>query len=192
MQPSRLVAAVKFLSCQVFSPLSYQVSDKPTRLQPLPCESYRWGGCSMSLILSPSDAQSCSGPWLGPGAFLYFAFILPQMCPQTWCHKFLGFSHKFLGFSHLCVVLLLSQPILRACRSPSSSSIPLPHSPKPFSGFGEQTRPQVSPGSWEGGCVLCASQTLVSHWLFSKINPLNKKYYQQEHNQISERRSLEE
>lgn len=187
MQPSRLVAAVKFLSCRLFSPLSYQVSDKPTRLQPLPCESYRWGGCSMSLILSPSDAQSCCGPWLGPETFLYFAFILPQMCPQTWCHK-------FLGFSHLCVVLLLSQPTPQSLQI----SLQLLHSPAPFSKtpfrfWGADKAPMCPQAHGrEDVSSHCASQTPVSHWLFSKINPLNKKCYQQEHNQISERRSLDE
>lgn len=155
VQPSRLIAAVKFLSCQVFLPLSYQVSDKPTHLQPLPCVSYRWGGCSTSLILSPSDAQSCCGPWLGTGTSLCFALILPQTCPQAW-------RHKFPGFSHLCVALLLSQPTPQSLQIFSTSSSILPPAP-PFpcpipqttwQVLGSRQGPHVSPGSWEGGCVL--------------------------------------
>lgn len=123
----------------------------------------------------------------GPGSFLYFAFILPQMCPQTWCHK-------FLGFSHLCVVLLLSQPTPRSLQI----SLQLLHSPAPFSKtpfrfWGADKAPMCPQAHGrEDVSSHCASQTPVSHWLFSKINPLNKKCYQQEHNQISDRRSLDE
>lgn len=77
---------------------------------------------------------------------------------------------------------------------PSSSSIPLPHSTKPLGRFWGADKAPTCPQAHgrEDVSSYCASQALVSHWLFSKITPLSKKYYQQEHNQISERRSSDE
>lgn len=103
------------------------------------------GGVDVPWV-SSSALQSCCGPCLGTGAFLCFAFILPQTCPQTW-------HHKFPGFSHLCVVLLLRpncslEPADLLCllqQPPSSSSIPLPHSTRPLGRFEGETGPPHLP-----------------------------------------------
>lgn len=74
---------------------------------------------------------------------------------------------------------------------PSSSSIPCPIPQKHLADFGEQTHVPRLMGGRMCPLIVHPRPWSVTGYL-AKINPLNKKYYQQEHNQISERRSSDQ
>lgn len=143
----------------------------------------------MSLILQMLRAAMSLA---GHRSLSIFCFNFAPNMPTDLVSQISWFQSPLCGFA--AEPTYSSEPADLLCllqHSPSSSSIPLPHSTKALGRFwGADTCPQAH--GREDVSSDCASQTLVSHWLFSKINPLNKKYYQQEHNQISERRSSDE
>ena len=136
--------------------------------------------------------------------FHAFALILPQMRQAT------ARAHKpgvtnFLAAVAFVWFCCCNQPAPQSTQlhSASSSILPLappsrgpalsqPLSTSPFSRFGGADKAPTCPQAQGREDVpSSALQTQVIYWLFSKITPLNKQYYQQEHNQISERSSNE-
>lgn len=196
VQPFRVVAAVKFLSHWDFSLLSYWVLYKPIHFQSLPCTCM--GYTSMRFILSLSGTQSWCKLRLVTGAlscfFSYFApnkkLRLVPINPLSQISQLLLPSCGFAAATRYLQLRVLPPPasslrLLHPAVHPFLSPSPW----APWAGLGEQMRSLHIPCSGKDTFSSSAPLTPLIYRLFSKITSLNKQYYQQEHNQISERRS---
>lgn len=194
MQPSRLVAAVKFLSCQVFFPPLLPSFRQTHSFTASPLCELQVGWMFHEFHPQPFRCSELLWTLAGHRSLSIFCFNFAPNMPTNLVSNISWFQSPLCGFA--AEPTYSSEPADLLCllqHPPSSSSIPLSHSTEPLDRFwGADKAPTCPQAHGREDVTSCASQTPVSHWLLSKITPLNKKYYQQEHNQIPETRPSDE